>query len=466
MPPDKKTIYYWSELLMYPNRPVPAIDAEESNFTFNPVYLFKIYTFTASNNLNIMTKIYKLILFTLLFPLFLNAQSNYKPGYVITLKGDTLHGYINYKEWANSPVSISFRIAANNVETKQYTADDISYFQVLQSEAYKRYSGDISMDETNIARLSHGKDMAIKTDVVFLKIEQDGQFITLLSYTDDIKKRYFVADKPANQIYELSYRSYYDASHNSNVVDETKFKGQLIYLNSKYNNNDAGVTSFIERANYDQDLITVAKRINHTVKEALSHKNAAITYHIGLGTGRNSIRPPSTNHGIIVTNVTPTYSYLPKLTLGLDAYTNSDVGRFYFRADVALSANNFKTFFNEYFYSTNRSFVSAKQYTLSIYPQVVYNVYNTTPLKVYIDAGLSANFSKYHSDYAGANGITSASYVPFTKTWFTIPLSAGVVLNDKVGIFVSYSLPTNVSADDYKYYSTELGFNYIFGHRK
>jgi hypothetical protein len=36
----------------------------------------------------------------LLFLPFLSlAQSNYKRGYVITPKGDTLRGYIDFKEW-------------------------------------------------------------------------------------------------------------------------------------------------------------------------------------------------------------------------------------------------------------------------------------------------------------------------------------------------------------------------------
>ncbi|MDB5026006.1 MAG: hypothetical protein JWP78_3761 [Mucilaginibacter sp.] len=46
-----------------------------------------------------MRKIFKTLLTVVLLPALSYAQSNYKPGYVITLKGDTLPGFIDYREW-------------------------------------------------------------------------------------------------------------------------------------------------------------------------------------------------------------------------------------------------------------------------------------------------------------------------------------------------------------------------------
>ena len=51
--------------------------------------------------MNFIMKKYFLVTL-LLLPLLSIAQSNYKSGYVVTLKGDTLRGYINYKEWGGT----------------------------------------------------------------------------------------------------------------------------------------------------------------------------------------------------------------------------------------------------------------------------------------------------------------------------------------------------------------------------
>jgi hypothetical protein len=41
---------------------------------------------------------YKVLLAVILLPAFSYAQSNYKPGYVVNLKGDTLRGFIDCRE--------------------------------------------------------------------------------------------------------------------------------------------------------------------------------------------------------------------------------------------------------------------------------------------------------------------------------------------------------------------------------
>jgi len=42
-------------------------------------------------------------------PLFIQAQSNYKPAYVVTVAGDTLQGLVDYKEWVQTPATFSFK---------------------------------------------------------------------------------------------------------------------------------------------------------------------------------------------------------------------------------------------------------------------------------------------------------------------------------------------------------------------
>jgi len=39
-----------------------------------------------------------------LVSIFFKAQTNFKPGYVITINGQTIRGFINEKEWGANPV--------------------------------------------------------------------------------------------------------------------------------------------------------------------------------------------------------------------------------------------------------------------------------------------------------------------------------------------------------------------------
>ncbi len=74
-----------------------------------------------------MKPLHNLLFAVLLLPFFSHAQDNYQPGAVVTLKGDTIHGYINFKEWEINPRSISFQ-ASTGVSPVKYSVNDIQYF--------------------------------------------------------------------------------------------------------------------------------------------------------------------------------------------------------------------------------------------------------------------------------------------------------------------------------------------------
>jgi len=87
------------------------------------------------------------ILLLLFLPLFSLAQSNYKPGYVITVKGDTVHGFIDYKEWDKNPKNISFKNALNDSVAENFTSKNASGFAVTGSEYFKVFIVHISEDQ-------------------------------------------------------------------------------------------------------------------------------------------------------------------------------------------------------------------------------------------------------------------------------------------------------------------------------
>jgi hypothetical protein len=414
-----------------------------------------------------MKHLYQALLIIFLFPLFSWAQSNYKAASVVNLKGDTIHGFIDYKEWENNPTSIDFKHSLNT-PVQKYTTADIRYFQINHFEAYQQYSGPVSTDETNLNRLSTGRDTSSRIDNLFLKVEQKGMYLTLFSYTDGLKTRYFIAEKGAAKPIELIYHLYLSTDGYNKSVEENKYKGQLIYLSSKFNNDNDGIRELINNASYNQDLIAVVEKINHYKKQASSHTKSAVSFYVGISSGLTSVKPPADpgafDHTPFDRKTSTVNSYLPKISLGINAYVNPDIGKLIFRTEVSVSQNNMKTYFRQYFYSDNKSELTLNQLTISFSPQILYNIYNSTPFKFYVEGGVNINYSKYNTNEVyDANG---SEYPLAVQTyWFSIPLTAGIVLNSRIGIFVTYIIPTVISTENYRFYSDQIGLNYIFGRK-
>src|ERR1700723_2911225 len=80
-------------------------------------------------------------------PAIVLAQPNYHEGYVLKNNGDTLKGYINYREWAYSPLSVEFKPNKNSNEVLQFNPQTIKGFQITGFETYVSYIGWISTNK-------------------------------------------------------------------------------------------------------------------------------------------------------------------------------------------------------------------------------------------------------------------------------------------------------------------------------
>ena len=143
-----------------------------------------------------MKSFYKALLSAVLLPALSYAQSNYKPGYVVDLKNDTLKGFIDYREWNSDPDIIDFKTALTDKTSKKFRPTDISYFNITGLDAYQQYSGPISMDVTEKDHLGYSRDTTYQTATVFFRLLQKGNNLALYSYTDGLKARYFIGQAP------------------------------------------------------------------------------------------------------------------------------------------------------------------------------------------------------------------------------------------------------------------------------
>lgn len=166
-----------------------------------------------------------------------NGQVNFKQGYVIKQSGDTLHGFIDFRNWKVNPVKISFKENLNG-ENVNYTPLDIRCFSVLD-EIYESALIETEISPSNIQNLEFGAELNLKVDTAFLQAMILGKKSLYFYVNNQGNSQFYI--KIDSTFKFLAYKKYIkkvDAENVSRQTKETKifenqiFLGQLIlYLN-------------------------------------------------------------------------------------------------------------------------------------------------------------------------------------------------------------------------------------------
>ncbi|HEY8929036.1 MAG TPA: hypothetical protein VIM55_07585 [Mucilaginibacter sp.] len=418
----------------------------------------------------------RILLFFTCLPLFSLAQSNYQPGYVVGLNGDTTRGYIDHREWFSNPDVISFKKEMNG-ESRRYTPADIKFFNINNTDAYQTYTGPVSMDLINTDRLNTGRDTTVKVTQVFLKVLQKGRYLTLYSYADDVKTRFFVSDSPGD-IGELTYRIYLanDANGSEHTQVESTYLKQLNTLALKHNGYkplDNDLISLLQRADYQkQPILHIVSRINNVTdqefKARYDDESGAYMY-VGVG-GNFTSTTVDPKSGYYRAGGKNGSSVLPVIDAGVNFLLDPKTGSISIRFEFAAALAKYQSVFD----SKNTPMVNTTYgYTnlaVSISPQIIYNFYNAKDLKIYAGGGVQVvsqiNMSKAYKKTADGTALESSAE-PFNFKRLNIPLiaKAGVVVNEKFDINAGYVFSKPVS-DDYVFVlntsSFQIGLNYRF----
>lgn len=414
-------------------------------------------------------------LFTIL-SLSVFSQSNYQPGVVVKANGDTLKGFIDYREWALCPKSISFR--ANNDDSKslQFDAGNIKMFKILGLDTYVSYSGLVSMDKNVFPELPSGLDTSKTRANIFLKQLATGPHITLFYQNDETKTRYFIAEKDHDPI-ELSYHQYYDDQRE--IIEKKLYKGQLLFYLNKFDPNNIALQEKINIASFNNEsLISVVNGING-VGSTVSKSTGGIRLFAGAGLFFSNNRYSfkhfviQTETGRLYTDVeTTSSSQSPQINAGIDMFINPATQRMIFRTEVSLSTLNAKITYPisglETPASDNLSF---KQNNLSIEPQFIYNIYDKKNFKAYVDAGASINLSSYSdisftSTTTGQADLKSQNSFEFSNFWLSFPFEAGVTIYNKLDLGIIYIPYAKITPHTDSFVGAQLtgfGVKYLFG---
>jgi len=398
----------------------------------------------------------------LLLPFFSFAQSNFKSGYVVSLKGDTIHGLIDLKD-ALYPQEITFKKLAGDA-SQSFKPNDIKYAEVDNAATFMTYKGPISTDRTDISKLAVGRQTDSKNVTVFLRLEQGGPNASLYSYADNIKTRYFIDNKQDGQPVELSYRVYFPSGESIQTKAEEGYKAQLLELANKYSTANNGLLDKVERAKYDvDDLRAITLGINNARAVKNTSNNPGTSFFVGLAANFTSFKPKGADFPFL--NPKSHNSVFPKISFGLNIYPNPAVGKLMFKLEASFTRNSYKTDVDSYNDGRplSKSSYAFDQYVYALNPQIQFHLYNADDFKFYINGGPSLNFSTYKGN-TYRNNYTQQTTDPAlsaSSTWVSVPVKAGIVVGKKFDAGVTYVFPTK-SVSSIEATSVQVGVSYLF----
>ena len=166
-----------------------------------------------------------LLIVPLLMSLPAVSQRSFLPAYIINNSGDTIRGYLDYKNWGKNPNSVNFKKSPGG-EIKKLTTKDLKGFSV-NDENYTRAAVKINERNSNMNEVSDANRQEYTTDTVFLLSIIEGSkslYSVKLANREDY---YFYLDKDTFRTYNYAkYIQVIDQSHY--LSTSKKYIGQMI----------------------------------------------------------------------------------------------------------------------------------------------------------------------------------------------------------------------------------------------
>ncbi|MFL9844691.1 hypothetical protein [Flavobacterium rhizosphaerae] len=232
----------------------------------------------------------------------INAQSNFKPGYVVTLMGDTLKGDIDNRSEKYNTLVCDFR-NANSDATTSYHPDELKSYHIENGKYYVSYN---RYDEVK--------------DKVFLEYVYEGD-LSIFYYTKDAEEHYFVAKDTT--FVELIHKNVI----NGLAKKSERYKIQLRYLLKDH----PAILDKIDRTKcYKSDLTDLAKAYqklsspSEAGKQFNSPRNKTITVNYGayIAAGPSTIKTAERQIGSSDYNVDANLDFDKTVTYEVGAIVN------------------------------------------------------------------------------------------------------------------------------------------------
>ena len=407
-----------------------------------------------------MTFSFKFFMAVTLLPAAVFAQTNFKPGYVVTNSGDTLRGQVDYRQWDRNPREMHFK--QNNGAWNIYSINNAKAFAVLDAEYYERYAITATNADTQLSRLST-LDTSVRADTAFLKVLHKGKIVDFFEFTDKIKTRYYIKEASQAKPAELIYETYLSEENARQIVTRRAYRQQLIRLAFITGENDKKTINQINRAEYTEDnLVPIINKLNGVSSNTTTlSSTGSIDWFVGAGINYQTVK----YKGEVVGGTSKTQLF-PMVDIGLDFTSNKYVNRYFFRVEVYFTGNN-------EIITTDQFTQTINQRTFGFSPQFFLNIYNSDAVKFFLGAGPAINYSSYpknaslrHIGIYPDNVRLYDDYPQWRKFNINLPLHAGVTLNQRFEFNFCCVLSPAIT-DSYMEFAAmptiyRVGVNYLF----
>jgi hypothetical protein len=167
------------------------------------------------------TKLFTLIIFNFLLLQNVFSQENFTKGFIISVKGDTIKGFIDYRNWEKNPDKITFK-NLNSETKKTINPIDVQGFGV-NNDFYESAIVKLELSSNSTIDLTILKELDMKTDTVFLEAMFRGSK-SLYSYkSEQIREQFFIKNQGVFEL--LIYKRYL-----KNTDEQTKIAENATYL--------------------------------------------------------------------------------------------------------------------------------------------------------------------------------------------------------------------------------------------
>ncbi|NPD46669.1 MULTISPECIES: hypothetical protein [unclassified Lentimicrobium] len=196
------------------------------------------------------------------------SQQNFESAYIIDNQGDTIAGFIDYRNWNTNPNHFKFKSSEDSEEVI-YSTGEIKSFKVHE-ELYVNAEVEVEISARSTSALKFDSELKIDKQKVFLLVILQGEK-SLYYLKDELGYENFYI-KMDNDFILLTYKRFLKEIDQKNVIIEnTKFRGQLTYYLSECKK----LGSSISKANYTRE--SLERVFENYYKQCTENKPALIT---------------------------------------------------------------------------------------------------------------------------------------------------------------------------------------------
>lgn len=176
-------------------------------------------------------RVIPLLLCCMLMTCVVVAQRNYVPGTIITLRNDSLKGFIDFRNWYQSPGEIVFKGSLSDANEQRFKPEDINGFRVAEPDVeYVSRKLRIDVTRQDIKSLNETVERTVQDTPVFLMKIVTGPY-NLYEYIDPFSRVHYVYDASGIPATELEYiQQYIERSSGSGIFTDERYKEQLAVL--------------------------------------------------------------------------------------------------------------------------------------------------------------------------------------------------------------------------------------------